>query len=176
MDAVDELIARFKSEDTNRLENIDHSDKRDIVVALEDHASEQRVINFFLSVASDRSEYDLGRIGIFKVLKLIKLADPEIRNRVGRVIQDVLLHDKDDDVRDYAAMAAARYMDVEGVDQVIERVLEDPQSRSTLRWNAFAAIESNGRSPKSLESLRRLLTDEAFKQSAARVLSEWNAI
>ncbi len=175
MDAVMDLINEFKAEETNKLDDIDKSRKPNIISHLEDFVDDERVIAFLLSVAADESEYDLARIEAFKVLEIKDFADAAIRGRAGVVIREVLTSSKDDDVRNYAAMAAPGYMDIEGVFDQIERILQDKQEDSNLRWNAFAAIKSIGASPRSVESLRRLLVDDEFVQSATRVLSEWHA-
>jgi hypothetical protein len=70
-------------------------------------------------------------------------------------------------------MAAGSYMDIEEVIRELERILQARAEDSDLRWNAFADIERIGSTPRSVDLLRRLLVDDEFKQSAARVLSEW---
>lgn len=132
------------------------------------------MIDFFLHVAADENEYDLARIEVFRIFAIADFEDPDIRNRVGSVIQRILANSKDDDVRDYAAMAAAAYTDIDGVLSEIERILENKQDDSNLRWNAFAAIKSAGGSPRTADCLRRLLFEAEFAQSARRVLSEWD--
>lgn len=174
MDTITDLIAQFKAENTSKLDDVDKSRKPSIVLALEDFADDDRAIDFLLSVASDESEYDLARIEVFKIFEIHEFVGLNLRNRVGNVIREVLSNGKDNDVRNYAAMAAASYMDVNQVIEQIDRILHDKLEDSNLRWNAFAAIKANGSSPISIDSLRRLLSDNEFKQSAGRVLSEWN--
>ncbi len=111
---------------------------------------------------------------MFKVLEIKDFADSDVRRRVGGVIRDVLSQSKDDDVRNYAAMAAASCIDTEGVFEEIDRILHNKLEPSNLRWNAFATVKANVKSPRSVDSLRRLLADDEFKQSAGRLLSEWN--
>ncbi len=175
MDAVMDLINQFKAEETNKLDKIDNSRKPTIISSLEDSVDDDRVAGFLLTVAADEIEYDLARIEAFKVFEIKDFTDSGVRSRIGRVIRDVLANSKVDDVRNYAAMAAASYMDIEGVFEQIERILQNKQENSDLRWNAFAAIKSIGASSRTIDSLRRLLVDDEFVQSATRVLSEWHA-
>src|SRR5213596_1527402 len=107
MDPIMNFINQFRAEETSRLDTLDKSRKPGLVLALEDCTDDERVIDFFLSVGSDESEYDLARIEVFKVFEVKEFADPDVRRRVGRMIREVLSHSHDDDVRNYAAMAAA---------------------------------------------------------------------
>jgi hypothetical protein len=56
----------------------------------------------------------------------------------------------DDDVRNYAAMAAASYMDINEVFSRIEKILHNKHEDSNLRWNAFAAMKSKVHHPDQL--------------------------
>ena len=64
-------------------------------------------------------------------------------------------------------------MDNIAVNSEINKILHDQEKECNLRWNAFGAVADNARTPRSIESLRALLADEEFSESAARVLSEW---
>jgi hypothetical protein len=173
MDKVGDLIAQFRSEDTDRLANIDTSAKPSIIATLEDHTDDPRVGAFFLSVASDENEYDLARIEVFKIFEVHDHFDETLRQRIGRVIKDVLINSHDNGVRNYAAMAAASYLETEGLWQRIAELVRDNNADSDLRWNAFAAIESSGPSPRNIDVLRSLQRDGEFNQSSTRLLAEW---
>jgi hypothetical protein len=173
MASIDELIHRYRSEDTRSLENIDTSHEPEIILALEAYRHETRVIDFFLKVARDEGEYDLAHIEVFKIFELIEPAKKESRFNIAYAIQEVLLEGQDDEVRNYAAMAASSYMDNHAVAETIMGIVKNPREPTNLRWNAFAAIKSNPALPQSVDVLRALLRDEEFKTSATRVLSEW---
>lgn len=175
MNTIMNLIDEFKSEQTSKLNNIDLSQKPRIVSALEDFADDQTVSDFYFSVALDEQEYDLARIEVLKILEVKDFVNLDVRKKAADIIRQVLSQSKDEDVRNYAAMAAASYMDNEELVGEIERILLDASEPSNLRWNAFAAVKSNGVSQRSTNLLRTLMPDDEFKQSAARVLSEWGA-
>src|ERR1700728_2857336 len=130
MDTVMNLISQFKDERTDRLENIDKSKKPRILTDLEEFADDPRVADFLLAIASDETEYDLARIEAFKIFEVKDFADRGVHNRVGRVIRNVLSASNDNDVRNYAAIAASNYMDIEGVAEEIDRLLHDDHEDS----------------------------------------------
>lgn len=173
MDNIDTLIEEFNAERTSNLEKIDSSRKAKIVSILEDYADDHRVSDFFFRVALNEQEYDLARIEVFKILEVNDFANLDVRNMAANVICKVLSHCQDEDVLNYAAMAAASYMHYESVVAEVERILLDTAQPANLRWNAFAAIKTLGVSQRSSDLLRSLLVDDEFKKSAARVLSEW---
>jgi hypothetical protein len=140
---------------------------------LDASADDPRVVELLLSVASDESEYDLARIEVLKLLGAKDFANPAVRTTVGRTIARLMSTTHDDDVRNYAAMAAGNYMDIEGVFKEVERILHDEEADRDLRWNAFGAMKAGGPSPRSVDSLQRLLDDEDFENSASIVLSKW---
>ncbi|MBT8225836.1 MAG: hypothetical protein KJO75_10105, partial [Dactylosporangium sp.] len=83
--------------------------KVDVVVELEDHLDDPRVLAFFLSVVADPGEYDLARIECIKILRLWPPSTATDRQRAGQVIAAVLCADDDYLVRQYAAMALGPY-------------------------------------------------------------------
>jgi len=174
MDTALELMNRYKSEDTNSLENIDHSEKPNIVASLEDFTDDDRVMHFLLAAVCDEQEYDLARIEILKVFDVKCFRDLTVRRNLGRAIATVLRKSEEILVRNYAAMAAAQYMDLEEVSDTVAHILLDENEDFDLRWNAFAAIKSDGPSQRSIELLSRLRLEQEFEKSSERVLSEWN--
>lgn len=175
MDKIIELIGQYKSENIHSLENINDSRRPNIIVELEDFIDDARVVNFYLEVAQDEMEYDLARIEVFKIFEIWECTNYEFRKKIANAIREVLVNSHCDDVRNYAAMAASSYMDLEHVSEVVFDIVQDPREDANLRWNAFAAIKSHGPSLETIELLRALLRDNDFKQSAARILSEWKA-
>lgn len=174
MDEIDRLITAFRSEDTASLPEPDSESQKDRIISeLEDYSSEPKVLAFLLEVASDTAEYDLARIEAFKVLHVRPVGNDDERNRIGSVIAEVILNEEDDDdVRNYAAIAAAFYMAVPGVDEAVEKIVLDPQTDPNLRANGFDAIERN-RTPKRIRVVQSLLQDGQFSQTARRVLRDW---
>ncbi|VTS00660.1 hypothetical protein, partial : Uncharacterized protein (Fragment) OS=Paenibacillus alvei TS-15 GN=PAALTS15_05618 PE=4 SV=1: PT-HINT [Tuwongella immobilis] len=166
------LIAAYRAEETASLQDPDRdSQKVRMIAELENHSADSAVLSFLLEVAGDPNEYDLARIEVFNVLYVRRIATDAEQIQIGRVLTKVLRsNDDDDNVKNYAAIAAASYMAVPEVDEVIEKIVLDSQADPNLRANAFAAIE---RSPRTLHRIRlfqNLLQDDQFSQTARRIL------
>jgi hypothetical protein len=173
MDESERLIARFRGEDTRKLAKPEKSIKPGVIESLEDHAADPRVLDFLLNVAADRKEFDLARIEALNVLEIREAGSDEERRQIAPVLKDILVGDPDDDVRQYAGMAAAYYMsESDLVEAVVQRAFDQDEDIN-LRWNAFAAIKQLGPTPQGIELLRAACEDSVFRTSALRILQEW---
>jgi hypothetical protein len=172
MDNVSRLINLFKSEDTFSLANIDSSGKPEIVTELEG-IDDERILPFFLEVLLNELEYDLARIETLQVLRLRNCSDQEEYDQIGQAIKQVLVNSTDQDIRNYAAMAIASYIETEGAFDVIEGILLDEKEDINLRYNAFGVIEEIGLQDRSMEILKKLIQNPEFNQPSLRLLNEW---
>jgi hypothetical protein len=172
MDNVSRLINLFKSEDTFSLANIDSSGKPEIVTELEG-IDDERILPFFLEVLLNELEYDLARIETLQVLKLRNCSHQEEYDQIGQAIKQVLVNSTDQDIRNYAAMAIASYIETEGAFDVIEGILLDEKEDINLRYNAFGVIEEIGLQDRSMEILKKLIQNPEFNQPSLRLLNEW---
>jgi hypothetical protein len=172
MDNVSRLINLFKSEDTFSLANIDSSGKPEIVTELED-IDDERILPFFLEVLLNELEYDLARIETLQVLRLRNCSDQEEYDQIGQAIKQVLVNSTDQDIRNYAAMAIASYIETEGAFDVIEGILLDEKEDINLRYNAFGVIEEIGLQDRSMEILKKLIQNPEFNQPSLRLINEW---
>jgi hypothetical protein len=172
MDNVSRLINLFKSEDTFSLANIDSSGKPEIVTELED-TDDERILPFFLEVLLNELEYDLARIETLQVLRLRNCSDQEEYDQIGQAIKQVLVNSTDQDIRNYAAMAIASYIETEGAFDVIEGILLDEKEDINLRYNAFGVIEDMRLSDRSIEVLKKLTQDPELNKPSLRLLNEW---
>jgi hypothetical protein len=176
MDEVGRLIEQFRSEKTRDLG--DSSKKVGIINRLEEileETGDERVLPFFLEVLADAREYDLARIEVLEILKLKDRGDMMTDQEIGRLIKNILVADQDDDVRSYAAMAASKYVDVEGILEELEKIIFDEDEDINIRWNAFASIEEMGPTEESKRIMEKALRVEEFKAYAQRVLDRWNS-
>jgi hypothetical protein len=172
MDNVSRLINLFKSEDTFSLANIDSSGKPEIVTELEG-IDDERILPFFLEVLLNELEYDLARIETLQVLRLRNCSDQEEYDQIGQAIKQVLVNSTDQDIRNYAAMAIASYIETEGAFDVIEGILLDEKEDINLRYNAFGVIEEIGLQDRSMEILKKLIQNPEFNQPSLRLINEW---
>lgn len=175
MKKIDRLISAFKNEDTASLPDPDSDSRKDEIVSdLEEYSADPRVLDFFLEAAADVAEYDLARIEVFNALNVRPIRGDLELIRIGSVIAKVLLNEDDDDeVRNYAAIAAASYMASREVAEAVRTIVLDPHSDGDLRANAFDAIERNGKTSESIEVVKKLIHDGQFRPTAARVLEDW---
>jgi hypothetical protein len=170
MDNVERLLELFRS--TPSTTDTAGSGKVKVVVALEDHLGDPRVLPFLVSVIADRPEYDLARIECIKILHLWPPATATGRQQVGRAIAAALQADDDDLVRQYAAMSLGPYVCEDGVFEALTTaVLLDDDVE--VRYNALAAIEEAGPDTRNVELLRRLTGDLELGTAATRTLHAW---
>ena len=172
MDNVSRLINLFKSEDTFSLANIDSSGKPEIVTELEG-IDDERILPFFLEVLLNELEYDLARIETLQVLRLRNCSHQEEYDQIGQAIKQVLVNSTDQDIRNYAAMAIASYIETEGAFDVIEGILLDEKEDINLRYNAFGVIEEIGLQDRSMEILKKLIQNPELNKPSLRLLNEW---
>jgi hypothetical protein len=170
VDDVARLIQAFGS-----LAGTDDADgfaKVEIILGLEDHVSDTRVLELFASVIADPAEYDLARI---ECLKILRLWPPDLaadRRKLGPTIAAVLSADEDHLVRLYAAGSLGPYVDDSVVfDALTVAVIHDDDI--DIRHNALASVEEAGPGERAIALLRRLADDPLLGSSARRTLRAW---
>lgn len=172
MDKIEQLIHEFKSENTQNLANIDQSKKPNIISALEDFWDDPRVADFLLEVVADGTEYDLARVEALNVFEIKEPTDQADSQKVAGVISGVLMNDKNDLVRRYAAMAATSYMDNDKLFEAIAGIVQNSNEDIDLRYNAFGALERMDNHSRAKSVFEALLRDAEFRQSAEQVLGK----
>ena len=171
MDDVSRLIADFKAEDLPADELDEASIKVDVILDLADYEDE-RILPFYLNVLADLGEYDLARIEILKILELRDRDDDQEDQRIGEVIAKVLKEDPDFEVRQYAAMAAANYLDIPVVFESVRHAVEDSEEDLDVRINAMKALAETG-SPEGREILEGVQGNAAVGRYAKGMLERW---
>jgi hypothetical protein len=139
-DWVGELIAEYRQvepgaegQSWRRCEIIDE------LLDLEDG----RVLPFILGVISDEADFYLARTSALKFLPgKVDHWRPtqEERARAAAVIVRVMLHDPNDLVRDYAALALWPFRNQPGVLPAVLSVIEAEQEETNLLYNAFSML------------------------------------
>ena len=175
MDNIDRLIADFRKEDTRAISDPDTNSRKDTIISdLEEYCSDERVLAFLLEVATDSSEYDLARFEVFKILFVRPIGNDVELDRIGLAIEEVLAAEKENEnVRNFAAIAASSYMACPRVVNAIEQIAIDALENRNLRACAVDAIERNSISMRSINILQVLSKDRHFHQTAKRILREW---
>lgn len=168
---TDELIAAYGRQ--GREAGGRHK-KIGIIRLLEGDAGEE-ALSFLLRVLADEAEYDLARVEVAKILELRETRGDGERGRIAEALKLVLDASGDELVKQYAAMAAEYYADAGGLFEALARRVHDPGEDVNVRWNALAAIEGEGPTPRAAGLLTGLLGDPEFGPEAARVLRQWQA-
>ena len=93
------------------------------------------------------------------------------------MIIGLLRSELDDDVRNYAAMAAASFVDIPAVAAETVRIVFETGLDENLRCNLIAAIEKIGNNEQTREIFQSLTLDPspALSKWATRVLAERRA-
>jgi hypothetical protein len=175
MSKIEQLIEAFRQEVTSELTNEDHSKKPGVVDALEEHAAESEVWEFLLHVAGDQAEFDLARIAALKVVEVAEGINVAQHEQAATLLSKILKSSdhEDEDVCNYAAIAAAYYLDFTPLYQEMVRIAVGAENDSGLRWNAFDGLERHGPRQTTIDVLVQLRDDDEFGTAASRVLSEW---
>ncbi len=169
---VEDLISAFDAQQPTDVRGQEYGGKIEIVKKVE-RSDDVRVLPFLLRVATDEHEYDLARMEVLTDLRLRTYANDDDRLTVGRAVMHVLLNDPDDDVRNYAAIAMRRFMDVPGALASVQQVLDNQDEEVVLRSSAFASMQRLGPTDQTIDIMRALIADSEFAKSASRILSEW---
>ncbi|HEX6352001.1 HEAT repeat domain-containing protein [Actinophytocola sp.] len=164
MDQVAELVERCRTEDEDA--------QVDLIVELEDHVADPRVLDLLVSIIADAGAYDLSRIECVKILRLWPPEQPADRVRVGHVIA-AALRDEDDLVRQYAAMALGPYADDPIVLDALTTALAPDEDDVNVRHNALSSVMEAGRGEHTITLLRQLADDPELGTAATRTLREW---
>lgn len=117
----------------------------------------------------DPNDYDLARVQALKILEIADVATPH-KAVLATSLAHVLKQDEDDDVRDYAAIAARNFMEFEAVASLAVEILMDPAENINIRSGVFSAIVGSQQMALRNQVLTQLLNDPEFAKSAARYL------
>jgi hypothetical protein len=151
------------------------SKKISILQELE-YLSDSESIPFMIETALNKTEYDLVRIEALKIIGVKKMKSKRLHNTAAAALNSILRDEyDDDDVRNYAAMATGHYLETDGVFEALIIILYDETADTNMRWSAFAEIERAWElAPKICASvMRHMMNDSEFRESAVRVLNEW---
>jgi hypothetical protein len=162
MEEIDTLLLELQSNDTDRCA---------IIEFLAD-SLDSRVVPLFLRLLLDRSEDELVRVEILKALVVRRDNDVD-RSCLSSAVCSILERDDDTLVRQFAAKAMSRFVEVNGALQLLESLITDVAEDIDVRHNALAAIEANASQKICQDALQRLVSVPELGRSAARILQRF---
>jgi hypothetical protein len=145
-----------------------------ILEALEDDLADGRVLDFFLAVVGDTSEFDMARCRLLEYLGCAPVTAAADRHKVGECLARALPAEENWTVRCWLGRAAGAYGDVPELLQVAtERVL-DPAEDEDVRFNCLEVLTRLGPTPAVVAAFRQLAGGkDLLAQSVRSKLHEW---
>ena len=146
-------------------------DKIDAVAVLETCVGEPEVVAFLARAVADRSEYDLARIEISKVLRHARFEDDDSHKRCAEALTHVLGDVNDDElVRQWVAMALAGFQS-DSVTDLLLRIASDPEEDLDVRHNALGSLRQRPLNVLQTAALEALQSDPHLGAAATRLRS-----
>jgi hypothetical protein len=174
MDELERLQDSYLAQQPSSAGEAEYPGKIDVIQEIE-LLEDKRALDFFLSILKDVNEYDLARVEVLKIL-LTRDFGEENAGRISGSIEEVLQEDPDEMVKQYAAQALARFMQVEGVYEFAAELVAYEHEDSVVRGTLLSIIEDYGKSDKSVETLKRLVSDKELGRLAISILQEWHEL
>ena len=133
MAELDDLIAEYDQKDADRVW---------ILKQVEDF-EDTRVFSFFARVLQDNNAEEEEKIEILNILRLKRITDQTIQNRLADIILDQLARTDEDLVAKFAAMSLTNFIVSPGVVATLERVVGDMQQDEDNRYNSLESLLDN---------------------------------
>jgi hypothetical protein len=132
--------------------------------ALEEFLPDGRVLDFFLAVVADSSEYDMARLHLLKLFEVDPA--PAARQLIGECVAAALPGEEDWTVRCWLGRAVAAFADIPAARAVaIARAL-DPAEDEDVRHNCLAGLRPSD--PEVVPALRQLAAEDSLLGHTAR--------
>jgi hypothetical protein len=133
------------------------------------------VCTFFSTILADPSEADIARLEVLKVLEFAIVGEQKLYRVIGSQILRIVGSPEEGLLREYAVMAAANFVDIEGLVETLTKTLLNTKEDLDTRWNAFAFIRRVGETRQTREVLLQLEQDPDFGQAANELLEQWDS-
>lgn len=122
------------------------------------------------TIITNSEEFDLVRIEALKILEIASFSQSD-KEIISQSLLWVLRHEKDYDVRNYAACAAINFTEYVDIQKEIINGVLDIHEDIDIRYAFFSALEVMPNNIKS-DVLQRLQTDKVLGKSAIRNLKD----
>jgi HEAT repeat protein len=161
MDAIDELVARFRTPSPNRLWLVDK-----LLLALPD----RRAIDALLRAAADPADEEDVRCAALRVFHSHTPKNKSDRGRLVAVALGVLRSDPSALVRDYAVTALTRFADRPEVEAALVPLMTDRGVSRNVRSAAFQVLSRRGHETRR-RLFRQLLADPDLAEEVRNYFS-----
>ena len=161
MSNLDDALAEFM---------IAESHRRSSLVEELAEVADERVVSLFLEILRDTAEEDFVRVEVLKSLPF-RQHTPTTREQFAHALVAILAQPEEDTlVRQFAAIAARRFVDEPGVALFLEELVCNAQEDLDVRHNALSSLERNSTNKECRECLQRIVNVPDFASSATRAL------
>jgi hypothetical protein len=134
--------------------------------ALEEFLPDDRVLDFFLGVIADPTEYDMARIQLLKLFE-VNPANAA-RNRIGECVAAALTLDEDWVVRCWLGRAVSYYNDIPAARDAAVSCLLDSDEDNDVQHNCLFRLGQQRDNPEVAQVLNQLAAGDGHLASAAR--------
>lgn len=154
----------------NQYKKLLDAEKIDFLKEIEFGADETKW-ELFEQIISDENDFDLARIEVFRILEVSEIP-VLVKDKMAFVLLTVIKKTEDYDVRNYASVAMANFIEFPEVKSLAISMVLNQEEDIDLRYSAFAAVKKISDVTERNSVLQQLLQDKDLQRSAQRVLNE----
>lgn len=169
-----DLIRLFLDENTETIINPDkQSAKCSILNELWDYLDND-VIEFYICVFSNESEFDLARIEALRLVECIEIIDLNIKYKIKNALLTVL-DSPDYDVRIAALSCAVRFSEFSEIINYAKKIILDEGQPSTIRFCALDILRPlSGNVPiiQWLHNIAKSIKDSDLRKTMERLANQ----
>jgi hypothetical protein len=166
MDEVEALIREYKSES---------ADKDLIIDELGSRLPDPRVRSWMLTVAADREEDPDRRARVLRDFEYYSPSDEVEKKRSVTTLLDLLQHESNEVVREYAALALRLHAGLPEVEAALKAVILSPNEDGDVRRAALIVYADGGDWAARVDLVRTMLADSYLATYASLRLKRADA-
>jgi hypothetical protein len=164
VDEVERQIAAYRAAPFDA--NGEAWGKTTALETLEEFLPDGRVLDFFLSIIADPTEYDQAQVHLLKLFEVNPV--PTARQRIGECVAAALSGAKNWVVRCWLGRAISHYNDIPETLAVAVECVLDPCEDLDVRHNCLSRLGRRRDNPVVAQALIQLAVGDGLLASAAR--------
>ena len=170
MDAIDDLIAKYKSTSGEGL-------KCRLLDRLTDHLTDPRAFDFFLRVVEDDSkEEEVPRVAAIELMGWVPYNTEADKQRMIAALMGRVRRSPSSVERVYAVDALARFLGESEVRSLVHELLRNTADDEMVRSVALTSLAAAPPTEETVELCQRLLNEPALADGARVRLKRWNKL